>query len=317
MANFGSLTMKILLSFPGQGTQFPNMLHQLPDCDISQKILCLASEALGEDISYLDSSNALLNTRAVQLSILISGVVYAKILEDAGVNPDYVCGLSIGAFTAAVVAGILDFHDAVRLVSLRGQIMQDAYPQGYGLTSIQGLWQSQLKALVEQVNCQQFPVYIANYNAEDQFVIAGSEQAMLKVAQLALNIGVRKVTKLSVSVPSHCPLLNESAHQLAKVMANIPFNYPQTNYLSSNSARLINQPEKLRDDLAYNMARSVFWYDTISAAYERGVRLAIEMPPGAVLTHLTHQVMQQGDAVALNQFGIKNTVQLVKTLTQN
>jgi len=307
--------MKILFSFPGQGAQYTNMLHQLPKSEITQQVLNLASDVLQEDILNLDSETALKNTRSVQLCILITGVIYANLLQQQGVEADYVSGLSIGAFPAAVFSGALDLSDAIKIVSLRGELMRHAYPQGYGLTSIQGLLEQQVCLIVEQVNSDQYPVYIANFNDEQQFVIAGSDQAMLKVAQLAKKMGARKVVKLAISVPSHCPLLTKTAHQLAQAMDNISIKIPRISYLSANNARIINQVEKLRDDLAYNMARSVYWHETMTAAYERGVRIAIEMPPGAVLTGLTKKVMDQGEVIALNQVGIVHAVQLVKILT--
>lgn len=307
--------MKILFSFPGQGAQYTNMLHQLPKSEITQQVLNLASDVLQEDVLNLDSETALKNTRSVQLCILITGVIYANLLQQQGVEADYVSGLSIGAFPAAVFSGALDLSDAIKIVSLRGELMQHAYPQGYGLTSIQGLLEQQVCLIVEQVNSDQYPVYIANFNDEQQFVIAGSDQAMLKVAQLAKKMGARKVVKLAISVPSHCPLLTKTAHQLAQAMDNISIKIPRISYLSANNARIINQVEKLRDDLAYNMARSVYWHETMTAAYERGVRIAIEMPPGAVLTGLTKKVMDQGEVIALNQVGLIHAVQLVKILT--
>lgn len=307
--------MKILFSFPGQGAQYTNMLHQLPKSEVTQQVLNLASDVLQEDVLNLDSETALKNTRSVQLCILITGVIYANLLQQQGVEADYVSGLSIGAFPAAVFSGALDLSDAIKIVSLRGELMQHAYPQGYGLTSIQGLLEQQVCLIVEQVNSDQYPVYIANFNDEQQFVIAGSDQAMLKVAQLAKKMGARKVVKLAISVPSHCPLLTKTAHQLAQAMDNISLKIPRISYLSANNARIINQVEKLRDDLAYNMARSIYWHETMTAAYERGVRIAIEMPPGAVLTGLTKKVMDQGEVIALNQVGIIHAVQLVKILT--
>lgn len=307
--------MKILFSFPGQGAQYTNMLHQLPKSEVTQQVLNLASDVLQEDVLNLDSETALKNTRSVQLCILITGVIYANLLQQQGVEADYVSGLSIGAFPAAVFSGALNLSDAIKIVSLRGELMQHAYPQGYGLTSIQGLLEQQVCLIVEQVNSDQYPVYIANFNDEQQFVIAGSDQAMLKVAQLAKKIGARKVVKLAISVPSHCPLLTKTAHQLAQAMDNISIKIPRISYLSANNARIINQVEKLRNDLAYNMARSVYWHETMTAAYERGVRIAIEMPPGAVLTGLTKKVMDQGEVIALNQVGIVHAVQLVKILT--
>ena len=227
--------MKILFSFPGQGAQYTNMLHQLPKSEVTQQVLNLASDVLQEDVLNLDSETALKNTRSVQLCILITGVIYANLLQQQGVEADYVSGLSIGAFPAAVFSGALNLSDAIKIVSLRGELMQHAYPQGYGLTSIQGLLEQQVCLIVEQVNSDQYPVYIANFNDEQQFVIAGSDQAMLKVAQLAKKMGARKVVKLAISVPSHCPLLTKTAHQLAQAMDNISIKIPRISYLSANT----------------------------------------------------------------------------------
>ena len=112
--------MSSLLVFPGQGAQQPGMLQRLP-----RETLNEASEVLGEDVLRLDSAEALKSTRAVQLCLLIAGVAASRQLTLA---PDYVAGLSIGAYPAAVVAGALSFSDALHLVSLRGELMQQAYP---------------------------------------------------------------------------------------------------------------------------------------------------------------------------------------------
>ena len=125
--------MKILFTFPGQGTQHEGMLQNLPGTVLAQ-----ARDVLGAEVDSLDSSEALKHTRAVQLSLLIAGVAWARELERRGVVPDIVSGLSIGAYPAAVVAGALDFADALTLVALRGDLMEQAYPHGYGLTAIMG-----------------------------------------------------------------------------------------------------------------------------------------------------------------------------------
>lgn len=296
--------MTILFTFPGQGSQLPDMLHQLPQTELTQSLLKQADEVLGQQSLRLDSAAALQSTRAVQLCLLIAGVAYASELMAQGVTPDFTSGLSIGAFPAAVVAGALDFQDAVRIVALRGELMEQAYPTGYGLAAIIGLTRWQVADLVSQVQRSNSPVYLANFNADDQIVIAGSDEAMAEVMRLAIASGARKTQRLAVSVPSHCVLLNEPASQLFEAMKPITLKRPTIAYLSGSSGRVLWQPEKIRDDLAFNMARTVQWHDAMVAAYERDVRLAIEMPPGTVLTGLTQSIMQQGDAVSFEQSGI-------------
>ncbi|STV32998.1 malonyl CoA-acyl carrier protein transacylase [Klebsiella pneumoniae] len=132
-----------------------------------------------------------------------------------------VSGLSIGAFPAAVIAGALDFASALRLVALRGDLMEQAYPEGYGLTAIMGLTRPRVEALM-----QGHEVYLANLNAETQFVIAGRDEAMAEVAQLALRAGASKAQRLAVSVPSHCALLDKPAAELAKAFARRQLKAP-------------------------------------------------------------------------------------------
>lgn len=278
--------MSSLLVFPGQGAQRTGMLQALP-----ADVLAEASDALGEDVRRLDSAQALASTRAVQLCLLITGVAHARQLQR---TPDFVAGLSIGAYPAAVIAGALDFADAVRLVSLRGELMQQAYPQGYGMTALIGPQLSSVEALLAEIHSPQTPVYLANINADNQTVIAGSDAAMQRVADRIKGNGVAK--RLAVSVPSHCALLDEPAQVLAR--AFVPLRAPRITYLSSTRARPIHNPDQLRDDLAFNMCRIVDWRGTVQSAYERGVRLQIELPPGSVLTGLSRRVFEHGTVIA-------------------
>ena len=290
--------MSSLLVFPGQGTQQPGMLQRLPQHAVVQACLQEAAQVLGEDPLTLDSPEALRTTRAVQLCLLIAGTASARLLLERGPAPDYVAGLSIGAYPAAVVAGALAFADALRLVSLRGELMQQAYPQGYGMTAILGLQLATVEALLAEVHSQATPVYLANINADTQLVIAGSEAAMQQVAERARSCGAGVAKRLAVSVPSHCPLLAQPAQALAEAFAKVPMGIPRLGYLSGSRARPVRDVEQLRDDLAFNMCRVVDWRGTVQSAYERGVRLQIELPPGAVLTGLARRVFEQGTVMA-------------------
>ncbi|MCX7079949.1 MAG: malonate decarboxylase subunit epsilon [Pseudomonas sp.] len=292
--------MSSLLVFPGQGAQQPGMLHRLPQDALIDACLREASEVLGEDVLLLDSAQSLASTRGVQLCLLIAGVAGSRLLLQQAPAPDYVAGLSIGAYPAAVVAGALAFSDALRLVSLRGELMQQAYPQGYGMTAIIGLDLATVEGLLAQVHSAQMPVYLANINADNQVVIAGSDAAMKAVAELARGRGAGLAKRLAVSVPSHCPLLAQPAEVLAQAFVQVPLQVPVLGYMSGSRARPIRTVEPLRDDLAYNMCRVVDWRGTVQSAYERGVRLHIELPPGAVLTGLARRVFEQGTAIAFD-----------------
>lgn len=307
---------RTLFTFPGQGAQIPGMLHSLSQTIPCQSWLDRASEVLGENVQELDTPDALKRTRAVQLCILIAGVACADWLIQQNMVPDFVGGLSIGAFPAAVTSGALDFADALKIVSLRGELMENAYPHGYGLSAISGLLEKDVQPLIEAVSVPDNPVYLANYNAADQFVIAGTEDAMMQVLDRAREKGATKTDRLAVAVPSHCPLLSYAAQQLYETIKTIPFKRPTIAYLSGSTGRVLWQPERIADDLAFNMARPLYWADAMTAAYERGVRLAVEMPPGPVLTGLAKRVMTDGEAVSVQQEGLNTILRLGQRLKE-
>lgn len=298
--------MKILFTFPGQGTQRPGMLHNLPD---GAALLADVRAVLGAETDKLDTPEALQHTRAVQLCLLIAGVAWANELIRHDVKPDIVSGLSIGAYPAAVIAGALDFRDALRLVALRGDLMEQAYPQGYGLTAIVGLTLSQVEKLMLGSG-----TFIANLNAETQIVIAGRDEDMAAVARQALKVGASKATRLAVSVPSHCALLDKPAAELANAFKSVTLSRPLRAYLSGTTGRVLWEPQKIADDLAFNMARTVQWQDAMVSANQRDARLAIEMPPGSVLTGLTHLAGWQGEAICMERNSVAVAQHLARRL---
>ncbi|MFS2028281.1 malonate decarboxylase subunit epsilon [Massilia sp. CT11-137] len=275
--------MSVLFTFPGQGAQKAGMLHVLPVHAETDRTLAEATQALGRDILAQDSAEALRSTVAVQLSLLVAGVAMARVLAALGAAPQMVAGLSIGAWPAAVVAGVLDFSDAVRLVELRARLMEDAYPGGYGMTAIGGLTRQQLEPLLARAHG---PVYLANLNAPRQLVVSGSAPALDAVAALALAHGATRAKRLAVPVPSHSPLLDDQARTLACACDQVPRKRPRITYISSSAARALFDADRIMADLAANMARPVLWADTLRHAWERGARTALEMPSGAVLTRL-------------------------------
>jgi len=304
--------MSVLFTFPGQGAQKPGMLHALPEHPESARTLEEASAALGRDILGLDGEAALRSTVAVQLCLLIAGVAMARVLAAYDARPQVVAGMSIGAWPAAVTAGVLDFADALRLVELRARLMEDAYPVGYGMTAIGGLTRQQLEPLVAQVRAAGQPVYLANLNAARQIVIAGSGEAMARVAALALAAGAQRAERLAVAVPSHCELLDEQARLLACAVEQVSLRRPRITYISGSAARALFDGRRIGADLAANMAHPVLWADTVRHAWERGARLALEMPTGSVLTRLAEAEFPEGVAASCEGRRLDSLVALVR-----
>jgi malonate decarboxylase epsilon subunit len=303
--------MRVLFTFPGQGAQRPGMLHRLPDHPEAARTLAETREVLCTDPLQLDTAAALASSMAVQLCLLVAGVAMARVLAASGGRPDMVAGLSIGAYPAAVVAGALDYRDAVSLVAKRGRLMDEAYPHGYGMAAIVGLDQQQMEGLLVQVHASTRPVYLANLNAERQFVIAGADDALRAVMDLALVHGASKAARLAVSVPSHCELFDGAAATMRAAFAGIELRRPRIPFLSSSAARMLSDPARIADDLAGNMARQVHWADTVRLAWERGARLAVEMPSGLVLTNLTAPVFTEGLAVGCENTSTETILALI------
>jgi malonate decarboxylase epsilon subunit len=304
--------VSILFTFPGQGAQRAGMLHALPPMEAARHTLEQASDTLGRDVLKLDSEAALASSVAVQIALLVAGVAMSRCLVDLAGPPDAVAGLSIGAYPAAVVAEVVEFADALRLVERRAQLMEAAYPSGYGMTAILGLELSALKAIVAEIHTQDSPVYLANVNAPTQLVIAGATDAMARVAALAQARGAHGVKPIAISVPSHCPLLDAPAAALASELAAVPMKAPKLLLFSASLGREMRDPARIADDLAHNMARPVLWHETTTLARERGMTLSIEMPPGNVLTKLATAAQPDALSVAASDNRIDTLAVLMK-----
>ncbi|MGO8672367.1 MAG: ACP S-malonyltransferase, partial [Capsulimonadaceae bacterium] len=197
--------MMVAFLFPGQGAQVEGLLHQLLEHPEVARTIEEASEALGLGVDALDSAEVLRSTAVVQQALLIAGVATARALMAEHVHPAAVAGMSIGAFGAAVACGTPSFTDALPLVRLRGELMQAAFPAGYGLAAIEGLDEAHLEIIVDQVGTAESAVFISNINSPRQVVVAGGDAALDAVTAQALRQGAHRAECLAVSVPSHCP----------------------------------------------------------------------------------------------------------------
>ena len=281
--------MSIAFLFPGQGSQSAGMLHQLLDDPEVERTLDEVSSVLGSDVRGLDSEEALTSSVSVQLALLASGVATARALIAQGAQPSVVCGLSVGAFAAAVVADVLPLEDAVALVKLRAEKMVELYPTGYGLSAIIGLGESKVLSILQAVTTEQDPVFLANINAPLQTVIAGSDAGMDLALDQARREGARKAERLEVSVPSHCPLLQPVADLLQHSFSSLRLSKPRLTYIGNVNARAMRTPELIASDLANNIAHGVRWHDATTVARELGCNLFLEMPPGHVLSDLAKE----------------------------
>src|SRR5258706_7495763 len=259
--------------FPGQGAQQEGYLHRLPDHAAVKDTLDEASHVLNSDVLTLDTPDALRSTVAVQIGLVVAGVATARALAHEQLAPDISAGLSVGAYAAAVSCGALAFDDALRLVRKRAELMEAAYPSGYGLAAIVGLTEHQLEKLAAgHADDGQPPVYIGNVNAPRQIVIAGPDAALDAFIERALAAGARKATRLAVSVPSHCELLADASDKLLAYANDIPFRTPLSTYVANRGGRPLRTAEAIRDDLVMNIRYTVRWFDALTVMIEMGAR---------------------------------------------
>ena len=289
--------MSVAFVFPGQGAQYPGMLHDLLDDPAVAGTLDEVSDALGADVRAMDSPEALKSTVAVQVALFSAGVATARAMLEKCVEPTAVAGLSVGAFAAAVVAGVLLLRDGVELVRLRAQEMERLFQRGYGLSAIVGLTESQVTEIVQRETSDQFPVFVGNINAPRQIVITGANVAMERVLAKARQQGASNTVRLHVSVLSHCPLLQPVAEALARRIAGMSLKNPQVTYVGNVSARALRSKERIADDLVHNIVHGVRWHDASTVLKELGCRLFLEMPPGHTLTDLVRQNLPGVDSM--------------------
>jgi len=273
----------IAFLYPGQGAQHAGMLANLPDTAATHGTLDEAAELLGQ-IDGLDTAESLASTTNAQLALLISGVATARALDD--VRPDIVAGHSVGAFAAAVGAGVLTFAEAVAAVRIRGDAMAQACASGqWGMAALTGLRPRVVRDLVNTEADDQ--LWIANINAVDQVVLGGTVAALNTARQAAQQAGARRFEMLDVAVASHGPLQSDTAHVVAQYLSTVPHRDQQAAYMTNVGARRIRDDSAaVLDDLGTAVAHPVHWFDIVRLLPELGVVATVEMPPGHVLSRL-------------------------------
>jgi malonate decarboxylase epsilon subunit len=303
----------LALLFPGQGAQTEGFLHRLPPHRTVQDTFAEASDTLDIDVLTLDSADALDSTVAVQLGLTIAGVAITRALADEGLVAEISAGLSVGAYPAAVSSGAVAFRDALKMVRRRAELMETAYPLGYGLAAISGLSEQQVETLVaQQAEQQRQRVYIGNVNAPRQIVMAGADDALDVFIERALAAGARKATRLAVSVPSHCELLAHASDELLAYSRELRFERPRGVYIGNRGGRPLYTADAIREDLATNMRYTVRWFDALTVMQEMGAHVLVEAPPGQVLTDIVREYFSEASALAASALPFDRLVGTVR-----
>lgn len=284
----------VALVFPGQGSQQVGMGRALFDASAAARaIFEAADEALGMSLSTMcfeGPEDALVQTANTQPAILTCSVAaLAALRERLSITPSVVLGHSLGEFSALVAAGALSFADAVRLVRLRGQAMQEAVPQGTGaMAAIIGLPVEELDALCAEA-AQGEVVSPANENGGGQIVVAGHAAAVDRLVALAKSRKARAVP-LKVSAPFHCALMAPAAQRLAQALADVQVAAMGVPVIANVDAQPNADAAAVKDLLVRQVTQRVRWEASVLRACALGVDTAIEVGHGKVLTGLVKRI---------------------------
>ena len=298
--------MTIAGVFPGQGSQSLGMLADL-DKQFKQvrETFQAASDVLGRDLWDMAQQGpeaALNSTENTQPLMLAAGVAVWRVwLGEGGCLPVAVAGHSLGEYSALVAAGVLDFADAVALVAERARLMQNAVADGAGaMAAILGLDDAQIIEACAQA-AQGDVVEAVNFNSPGQVVIAGSAAAVDRAIQTATAMGAKKAIKLSVSVPSHCALMQPAATALAVRLGQTAFAPATMPVLHNVDAAARTSVTEMAQALEQQLYRPVRWVDTVMALKTTYAADAIvEFGPGKVLAGLNRRIDRKMGAVCIH-----------------
>lgn len=291
--------------FPGQGSQTVGMLTELAATyPLVEETFREASDALGYDLWQLVSqgpAEEVNKTWQTQPALLAASVaIYRVWQQQGGEQPALMAGHSLGEYSALVCAGVLNFADAVKLVELRGKLMQEAVPEGTGaMQAIIGLDDATIRKACEE-SAQGQVVSPVNFNSPGQVVIAGNKEAVERAGAACKAAGAKRALPLPVSVPSHCALMKPAADKLAVALESITFNAPAVPVINNVDVKAETDAAAIRHALVRQLYSPVRWTESVEAMAAQGVTQLLEMGPGKVLTGLTKRIVDSLTAAAVN-----------------
>jgi [acyl-carrier-protein] S-malonyltransferase len=282
----------LAFTFPGQGSQRPGMGRPWTEHP-SWELVDEASEVSGRDVARLlldADAEELRDTRNAQLTTFVASLMVLDATERLGLEPSYCAGHSLGEYTALTATGALSFDDGVRLVCERADAMHDAGEERTGtMSAVLGLDDEQVEIACRRADSD---VWVANFNAPGQVVIAGSPEGVAAAAAVAKELGAKKVMPLQVSGAFHTPFMAPARDRLRKAIAEADPRDTEVPVVSNVDALAHDQGTEWGSLLSAQLNSPVRWRQSLVTLGELGVTELVELGPGGVLTGMAKRTLE-------------------------
>lgn len=281
---------KIAFIYPGQGAQKAGMGKDFyENSPLARDIYDRASECLELDMRALcfEENDLLDQTEYTQAAMVTTCLAMTAVLNEQGAKADVTAGLSLGEYCAIAEAGAMDLLDAIRLVRVRGQLMQHTVPTGEGaMAAVLGMDADQIDAVVEPIA----NVTVANYNCPGQIVITGGTAGIEQASKVLKEVGAKRIVPLNVSGPFHSPMLRSAGEKLGKELMTVQLGELKIPYVTNVTAEYVTDSSEIRELLTRQVYSPVRWEQSIRKMIAQGVDTFVEIGPGRTLTGFLRKI---------------------------
>jgi [acyl-carrier-protein] S-malonyltransferase len=268
----------------------------------SWEVVDEASEATGRDLSYLlleAPIEELTRTENAQLATTVLSLVVLDAVERIGLTPAACAGHSLGEYTALVASGALTFEHGIQLVVARGEAMARAGEDAPGtMAALLGISDDDAEAACQRAEGD---VWVANYNAPGQVVIAGTSEAVAVAGTMAKELGAKKIMPIQVSGAFHTPLMQGARAPLRKALAEVSFLVPEVRVVANVDARVHDDPAEWPGLLSAQLCSPVRWRQTLETFAGLGLTSLVELGPGAVLSGLAKRSLPEIQSLSVTK----------------